>query len=315
MKKTKTPIQLNKNASKLHRYIGELLTSEGSLFRYYEIRQEYNVSKINPDYSSNREKFDWVILGLNVVIEIHGKQHYEPVCFGGITKNKAKRNFLRRLQLDQQKQKAAKEAMWAYVVVKHNETNITLNELTARIHDAIEQVTEGIYTQQKPKAKIQSKSFQRSDKKHQWPIRKIPNRKFSNQQVQIQQKDKENNKMTERKESKCNKCNKILGIVDPRTREYHIPKNLLCSDCYVDTTTLEYKIDNLTITNWMDVDTEEICIRICDLNSGPTRAITIIFPYDALYKVAEAQPVPVERIKGALNTNNTKGLQLDDMDG
>jgi len=178
MRKTRTPTQSAKNASKLHRRVGELLTSEECPFKNYQIRQEYHVSMVNPDYSSNREKFDWVILGLNVVIEIHGEQHYRPVCFGGITIDKAKRNFLRRLELDQEKKEAAQEALWAYVVVKYDEKDITLEELVNRITEALEEVPEGVYEQQKPKAKIQGRGFQKSERKHKWPTRKIPSRKF-----------------------------------------------------------------------------------------------------------------------------------------
>lgn len=178
MKKTKTPIQIAENASKLHRYIGKLLTSKASPFKHYEIRQEYHVSMINPDYHSNREKFDWAILGLNVVIEIHGEQHFRPVCFGGITKNEAKYNFLRRLYLDIQKQEAAERALWAYVVVKHDEKNITLEKLVAKIQSALERVPEGIYKQKKPKTKIQSRSLPKR-KNRKWPTRKIKSRSFS----------------------------------------------------------------------------------------------------------------------------------------
>jgi len=178
MRKTRTPVQLAKNASKLHKHIGELLVSNDSPFKHYEIRQEYHVSMVNPDYHSNKEKFDWVILNLNVVIEVHGEQHFCPVCFGGITKDEAKRNFLRRLYLDMQKQEAAEKALWAYVVVKHDEKNFTLDKLVARIRSALERVPEGVYEQKKPKAKIQGRGFQKSNRKYQWPTRKIQNRGF-----------------------------------------------------------------------------------------------------------------------------------------
>ncbi|MHA2069837.1 MAG: hypothetical protein ACXABY_36190, partial [Candidatus Thorarchaeota archaeon] len=61
MKRAKIPEQLAKNASKQHKYVGELL-QENPMFRNYMIRQEYPVSRVNPSYESNREKFDWVVL-------------------------------------------------------------------------------------------------------------------------------------------------------------------------------------------------------------------------------------------------------------
>ena len=178
MKKTKTPVQLAKNASKMHKLVGELLVCDESPYRNYEIRQEYHVSMVNLDYKSNREKFDWAILGLNVIIEVHGEQHFSPICFGGITIDEAKRNFLKRLQLDHEKQEAAQEALWAYVVVKHNEKDLTLEKLTKRITEALEAVPEGVYKQEKPKTKIQGRGFQKREGKYQWPTRKIQSRPF-----------------------------------------------------------------------------------------------------------------------------------------
>ena len=174
----KLPQQLAQNVSKLHKLIGELLTCDDSPFKTYEIRQEVRVSDINPDYKSNREKFDWVILGLNVVIEVHGIQHYREVCFGGITKDKAKQNFLKRTQLDAQKQQAAEEACWSYVVVKYTEKNITIKELTEKIYQAINIKAEGQYEQKKPKAKIQNRGFQKQKGNYKWPKRKLTSRPF-----------------------------------------------------------------------------------------------------------------------------------------
>lgn len=172
LKKSKLPTQLAKNASKLHKRIGELLTSKNSIFANYELRQEYHVSKINPDYSSNREKFDWAILGLNVVIEVHGEQHFRPVCFGGVTADEAERNFRRRLELDEEKKLAAEEACWGYVVVKYNEKDITIEDLTQRIIDACSKKNSGVYRPKKKKAKIPQRE------KSSWPKRKLQSRGF-----------------------------------------------------------------------------------------------------------------------------------------
>jgi hypothetical protein len=156
MKKTKLPGELAENASRLHRYIGELLTSEESNFKNFEIRQEYRVSLVNPEFKSNREKFDWVILGLNVVIEVHGKQHQAPVCFGGITKDVAEINFINRLKLDELKMKTAEVAGWAYVVVWYYEHEITLEELTQRIFKALMKTNKTKWPKSK---KIQGRKF------------------------------------------------------------------------------------------------------------------------------------------------------------
>lgn len=170
MKRSKIPTQTARNASKLHKRIGELLLD--SQFANYELRQEYNVSKVNPDYSSNREKFDWAILSLNVVIEVHGEQHYRPVCFGGMTQDQAEKNFRHRQELDEEKKLAAEEACWGYVIVKYTEKDITLDELASRIRQAIENSKEGVYEQSKQRVKIPQK------KSYSWPKRKLQSRGF-----------------------------------------------------------------------------------------------------------------------------------------
>jgi len=179
MKTSKSPQQLAKNASKLHKRIGELLTCEDSPYKNYEIRQEYHVSKVNPDYKSNREKFDWVILGLNVVIEIMGEQHFSYVCFGGVDIEEAKRNFLQRLRLDERKQTAAETALWAYVVVKYTEKKITLEELVVKISEALSTVPDGIYIQFKSKVKMPKKD------NYQWPTRKLQSRPFPKKEEKL----------------------------------------------------------------------------------------------------------------------------------
>jgi len=173
MKTSKIPTQLAKNASKLHKRVGRLLTSEDSPYKFYEIRQEYRVSDVNVVYKSNREKFDWAILGLNVVIEIHGQQHYKAIRFGGIDIEKAIENFKRRQILDAQKQQAAEEAGWAYVVVKYDETNIDIGVLTDKIARALEAVSEDIEKPFKQKQKIPTRG------EYKWPTKKIPSRKFN----------------------------------------------------------------------------------------------------------------------------------------
>jgi very-short-patch-repair endonuclease len=172
MTRTKTPLELAINASKLHKYIGDLLANE--LFSNLEIRQEYPVNKVNPGFKSGREKFDWVILGIKVVIEVHGRQHYTPVCFGGISADKAKADFHKRLKSDERKEIAAKEAGWSYLVIKHDEKNITAEELLDKILNAVHTETQPAkcFTTTRHINKI------KQPKQYKWPTRKIPSRPF-----------------------------------------------------------------------------------------------------------------------------------------
>jgi hypothetical protein len=180
MKRSKTQYRTAKNASKLHKKIGTLLAE---LYPHFEIRQEYAVNQINKQFLSGREKFDWVVLGLKIVIEVHGEQHYGPVCFGGISLAEAKKNFDKRIRVDKEKELAAREAGWGYLIVKYDEQNIAEEELSDRILIAISEI-------QKPKAKLRplektkplrqqkltSTSKLQNRKDYKWPTRKLQTR-------------------------------------------------------------------------------------------------------------------------------------------
>jgi len=58
-----------------------------------------NAIKYKPQYSENGCRdilplpFDFYLYDLNIMIEVDGKQHYEPICFGGISIEEAQENF------------------------------------------------------------------------------------------------------------------------------------------------------------------------------------------------------------------------------
>lgn len=178
MKKKKTIYQTAKNASKLHRRILELLSSEDSMFKNYNIRQEVSVKDINPTFSTRREKIDIIINDLRVCIEVHGRQHYTKVCFGGIDGQEAERKFKEQQDRDYKKQKAVEEAGWAYIAIPYTDKNIDLGELTRRIKEALDAVEEYIEVE-KPKQKIKSQGFRSKPEgyKYKWPQRKIQTKK------------------------------------------------------------------------------------------------------------------------------------------
>ena len=176
MKLSKTIHQTAKNASKLHKRIGELLTCDESMFKYYDVRQEYRVSEINPSFNSNREKFDYIILQLKLVIEIHGLQHKKPCCFGGITIEEATRRFQKQIERDRLKKQAALDAGWSYLVIWYNEKDITLKELTQKAVEAMERdFKPKDIVPARRKQKIQSRGIQKPPEgyKKQWPKRKL----------------------------------------------------------------------------------------------------------------------------------------------
>lgn len=177
--KSKRPNQLPKNASKLHKYILNLLISEDSIFKNYNIKQEYNVNLVNPEFPSGREKYDLVILELQLVLEIHGRQHFDFISHFHETKY----DFRRQQERDEAKKQAAIDAGWAYVVIKYNESKITSEELIDRIQEAIKnKIAPKEIQPRKPNKiqnnnKLQSREFQKPPKgyKYKWPKRKINN--------------------------------------------------------------------------------------------------------------------------------------------
>ena len=96
-----------------------------------------------------------------------------------MTLEKAKQEYLKRLQLDERKARAALDAFWAFVVVSYEEKHITLDRLIDIIDAALKDRPEGKQEKLESKFKIQSRPFQKRKRKHKWPTRKIPSRKFN----------------------------------------------------------------------------------------------------------------------------------------
>lgn len=74
---------------------------------------------------------DWYIESLGVVIELHGRQHYEAVDFGGEGPHVAGWRFRKATQRDNQKKEAIIEAGYSIVTIPYSTkiTPETLKEL------------------------------------------------------------------------------------------------------------------------------------------------------------------------------------------
>lgn len=117
MKNSRFKFEYRKNASKLHRTVGDILR-DSSTFNNYEIYQEYPVNRINENYPHASHHFDWAIPKLNIVIECHGVQHYKVVRFGG-TAEEAITAFKETQRRDKLKKEAAQLAGFAYVEIPY----------------------------------------------------------------------------------------------------------------------------------------------------------------------------------------------------
>jgi hypothetical protein len=116
MKTSRFKTAYRKNASKLHRQVGDILKSS-PLFAGHKIYQEYPVVQISPDYPHSNQWFDWVVLDLKLVIECHGKQHEEAVRFGGTSLESAEEKFVQQKYRDTTKMEAAIKAGFTYICV------------------------------------------------------------------------------------------------------------------------------------------------------------------------------------------------------
>ena len=106
-------------ASSLHKHIGEVLRNS-PLFCHHKIYQEYPVDMIDPKVSG-RYKFDWVVLDLMLVIEVHGEQHYQPVDFGGQGADVAEASYQEIKYRDRIKKGVALDAGFSYIEVPYHE--------------------------------------------------------------------------------------------------------------------------------------------------------------------------------------------------
>tara|TARA_E500000331_G_C17115124_1_gene651389 strand:- start:457 stop:879 length:423 start_codon:yes stop_codon:yes gene_type:complete len=68
------------NASLFHNDLREVFTTD-PFFKQLNCYQEVLLSDLVDDYPNNYDSVDWYVDELNLVIELHGKQHYEMVKF------------------------------------------------------------------------------------------------------------------------------------------------------------------------------------------------------------------------------------------
>jgi hypothetical protein len=118
MKNKRFQYAYRNNTSKLHKKVGDLLR-ENKAFGEFEWYQEYPVNLINNRYPDGRAKLDWVCPAVRIVIECHGKQHYEVVDFGYDTPEEAIEAFHAGKKRDIIKKRAAMDANYVYMVVPY----------------------------------------------------------------------------------------------------------------------------------------------------------------------------------------------------
>ena len=134
----------NENASKYHRAMGDLL--EELSLTGLGIYQEQIVKDICPSHTNSLDRFDFYIPTLNLVIEVHGEQHYKATTFGGISKEKASFNFAKGSIRDVEKANSAKANGIAYIVFSYKE-KFTQENFFIKYKEAISQLPDNKYRQ------------------------------------------------------------------------------------------------------------------------------------------------------------------------
>lgn len=161
MKNRRFNFGYRKSASKLHRAVGDCIRSS-EVLSGFNVYQEYPVNKIDPSYHSGREKFDWVLSTIKVVIECHGLQHYKPVTFGSGSKE-AHESFSDQIIRDTLKKDAAIRMGYTYVVVPHTDENKITEEYLLNLIKENENKTAPQLIH--PSTKVDFKSAYRQKKK------------------------------------------------------------------------------------------------------------------------------------------------------
>lgn len=137
MKSRRLQFGYRRSASSFHRIIGDLLR-QSPLFKGHRLFQEYPVYLINSNFKSKREKFDWIILDLKTVIEVHGQFHYQPVPW--LPPSMAQQLLEKQQTRDAAKKQAAIDANWCYIAINYQEIpDINDEEIFRQISESIRQ--------------------------------------------------------------------------------------------------------------------------------------------------------------------------------
>jgi hypothetical protein len=153
MKLNRLKFAYRENARSLHQKIGEVLRTS-AIFSSYKIYQEYPVSQINSSYKNKQHKFDWVVLDLALVIEVHGQQHFFDTTFGG-TPDQNK--FLDIKKRDKTKRDAAIEVGFTYLEISYD-----------KIKEIDDQFVYKLWQEQKNPMKLKKQLDQKKIKLSQW---------------------------------------------------------------------------------------------------------------------------------------------------
>lgn len=125
----------SENASKFHEAFRQFLINN-STFRNLSCYQEVNVKDLIPDYPYTNHHYDWYIKELGWIIELHGRQHYDLVNYGGIGMDSLIVQFNRQRYRDSEKAIAALDNGFHYIAIPYTQEKDLSFELMMQLAEA-----------------------------------------------------------------------------------------------------------------------------------------------------------------------------------
>ena len=115
----KDQFKLIESASNFHNEVREIFVSD-PFWNRFKCYQEVSVKDLVPDYPTRQHHFDWFIVELNTIVELHGAQHYGIVNYGNIGYEDIRLQAIGIAQRDHAKKTAAIKHGYIYKVIKFN---------------------------------------------------------------------------------------------------------------------------------------------------------------------------------------------------
>ena len=129
---------LYESASDFHNSIRDIFCTD-SYFKQIQCFQEVPVVYLVNNYDSNQEAVDWYIESYNLVIELHGNQHYKATAFGNMSYSEKQVSFNNIRYRDNKKKTALINANYNYLEIPYKlKDKLNADFLKQLIYESIE---------------------------------------------------------------------------------------------------------------------------------------------------------------------------------
>ncbi len=109
---------LYESASDFHNKLKEIFCTD-SYFKQVQCFQEVPICNLIDGYDSIHEAADWYIESYNLIIELHGNQHYKATSFGNMSYNEKIVSFNNIRYRDNKKKTALLNAGYNYLEIPY----------------------------------------------------------------------------------------------------------------------------------------------------------------------------------------------------